>query len=174
METIRNKTLQKLKNVLNQDTYLATEIEIGIHNHTIHRVSTSSTMTYKQAYFARYFTVYSNLINTRDNNGSRLAQEILDRNLDPYYFGLLMTHQEMFPAIYKRYEEEEKRKRDTTRRIEEMSKKMTENIIKCHKCVRAKRNPYQVEYNMLQTRSADEPMTGFAFCRTCFARWKFS
>lgn len=40
--------------------------------------------------------------------------------------------------------------------------------IKCPKCKK-----YNVTYNQVQTRSADEPMTTFCFCNECGKRWKF-
>jgi len=42
------------------------------------------------------------------------------------------------------------------------------SLLKCGKC---KRN--NIEYTEMQTRSADEPMTTFAFCQDCGHRWKF-
>lgn len=40
--------------------------------------------------------------------------------------------------------------------------------IKCNACKK-----YDVTYNQVQTRSADEPMTTFCFCNNCGKRWKF-
>lgn len=40
--------------------------------------------------------------------------------------------------------------------------------IKCPACKK-----YNVTYNQVQTRSADEPMTTFCFCNECGKRWKF-
>lgn len=40
--------------------------------------------------------------------------------------------------------------------------------IKCPACKK-----YNVTYNQIQTRSADEPMTTFCFCNECGKRWKF-
>lgn len=42
------------------------------------------------------------------------------------------------------------------------------SLLKCGKC---KSN--NVTYTQMQTRSADEPMTTFAFCQECGHRWKF-
>jgi transcription elongation factor S-II len=42
------------------------------------------------------------------------------------------------------------------------------SLLSCGKC---KKN--NVTYNQMQTRSADEPMTTFAFCQECGHRWKF-
>jgi len=43
-----------------------------------------------------------------------------------------------------------------------------EGILKCGKCKSRKTTYYQ-----LQTRSADEPMTTYATCKTCGHKWKF-
>lgn len=40
--------------------------------------------------------------------------------------------------------------------------------IKCPACKK-----FNVTYNQVQTRSADEPMTTFCFCNECGRRWKF-
>lgn len=42
------------------------------------------------------------------------------------------------------------------------------SLLTCSKC---KKN--NVAYSEMQTRSADEPMTTFAFCQECGHRWKF-
>lgn len=42
------------------------------------------------------------------------------------------------------------------------------SLLTCNKC---KKN--NVTYTQMQTRSADEPMTTFAFCQECGHRWKF-
>jgi transcription elongation factor S-II len=42
------------------------------------------------------------------------------------------------------------------------------SLLKCGKCKKS-----NVAYNQMQTRSADEPMTTFAFCQECGHRWKF-
>lgn len=41
-----------------------------------------------------------------------------------------------------------------------------QSMLKCHKCFK-----YKVEYNEVQTRSADEPMTIKAHCLNCGHRW---
>lgn len=45
-------------------------------------------------------------------------------------------------------------------------------MLKCSKCARKGLDAFQTEYSELQTRSSDEPMTIFAFCRQCNSRWK--
>ena len=42
------------------------------------------------------------------------------------------------------------------------------SLLKCGKCKKM-----NVTYNQMQTRSADEPMTTFAYCMECGHRWKF-
>ena len=42
-----------------------------------------------------------------------------------------------------------------------------DSMISCVKCKR-----YKVQYSLLQTRSADEPMTAFCHCVVCGHRWK--
>ncbi|CAI8005402.1 Transcription elongation factor A protein 1, partial [Geodia barretti] len=42
------------------------------------------------------------------------------------------------------------------------------DLLKCSKCGSRK-----CTYTQAQTRSADEPMTTFAYCLTCGHRWKF-
>lgn len=172
-DSLRLKALDKFKSLFDGNDYLAKEVELGIYNVTRHNMNSNEHLVYEKEYYKRYFVVMSNLINKRDNNGANLVKSLINRELDPYYFGLLMTHKEYFPKIYEDIELENDRRAANTKMLDRMNDNMNDNIIKCFKCVRAKRNPYLVEYNMLQTRSADEPMTGFAYCRNCFARWKF-
>lgn len=174
----REKCLHALLSILGGDEYLAREIELGIYRYadfaSCRFASGKPSYQTHNEYFNRYFTVVSNLRNKNRNNGQRLVNGLRAREIDPYYLGLLMTHQEFMPCVYAEHEAEYERRKQCMRRLEQMQETtITDNVIKCFKCVRAKRNPFDVEYNMLQVRSADEPMTGFAFCRTCHTRWKF-
>lgn len=69
--------------------------------------------------------------------------------------------------------------------LKELRAKFTEEAIKDHQmarregakttlltCGKCKKN--NIVYSEMQTRSADEPMTVFAFCQECGHRWKFS
>lgn len=57
---------------------------------------------------------------------------------------------------------------DMEREYRKAQEKDYEGILTCGKCKSNK-----TEYYQMQTRSADEPMTTYASCKSCGHRWKF-
>lgn len=94
-------------------------------------------------------------LNKRVNNHT-LLRSLLEGDIDPYFVAF-MTPQQMHPV---RWAKELER----CRNIEDVSniKKVTD-IYKCRKCGDRKSTTMQ-----MQTRSADEPMTIFVTCITCY------
>jgi DNA-directed RNA polymerase subunit M/transcription elongation factor TFIIS len=93
--------------------------------------------------------------NKRINNQT-LTQSLVDGSMDPYWIAF-MTPQQIHPIRWAKELEK--------RRVAEAAsndKKVTD-IYKCRKCGDSKSTTTQ-----MQTRSADEPMTIFVTCVTCY------
>ncbi|KHN73247.1 Putative transcription elongation factor S-II [Toxocara canis] len=110
--------------------------------------------------------VRSRVFNLRDKKNGALRENVLTGVVTPEKFAL-MTSEEMASDEMK-----SQREKFTKQAIEEHQMSVQEgtpsDMFKCGKC--GKKN---CTYTQVQTRSADEPMTTFVFCRECGNRWKF-
>uniref|UniRef100_A0A915ELE2 Transcription elongation factor n=1 Tax=Ditylenchus dipsaci TaxID=166011 RepID=A0A915ELE2_9BILA len=108
----------------------------------------------------------SRVFNLRDKNNPALRENVLTGAVAAEKFAV-MTPNEMASNEMK-----EARTKFTKQAIEEHQMSINEgtpsDLFRCGKC--GKRN---CTYTQVQTRSADEPMTTFVFCRDCGNRWKF-
>ncbi|TKR93785.1 hypothetical protein L596_008180 [Steinernema carpocapsae] len=108
----------------------------------------------------------SRVFNLRDKKNPALRENFLTGVVTPERFAK-MTSEEMASAEMK-----EQREKFTKQAISEHQMAVTEgtpsDMFKCGKCGKT-----NTTYSQMQTRSADEPMTTFVFCRTCGNRWKF-
>ncbi|MFH4977194.1 hypothetical protein AB6A40_003903 [Gnathostoma spinigerum] len=108
----------------------------------------------------------SRVFNLRDKKNTALRENVLLGVVTPEKFAV-MTSEEMAS-------DEIRKQRDafTKEAILEHQMSVQEgtpsDMFKCGKC--GKKN---CTYTQVQTRSADEPMTTFVFCRECGNRWKF-
>ncbi|VDK82403.1 unnamed protein product [Litomosoides sigmodontis] len=109
----------------------------------------------------------SRVFNLRDKKNLVLRENVLIGAVTPEKFAV-MTADEMASDEMKA-----QREKFTKQAIEEYQMAVQEgtpsDMFKCGKC--GKKN---CTYTQVQTRSADEPMTTFVFCRECGNRWKFS
>jgi DNA-directed RNA polymerase subunit M/transcription elongation factor TFIIS len=96
-----------------------------------------------------------NMNNTRINNQT-LTPSLIDGWMDPHFVAF-MSPQQMHPV---RWAKELEKRRVTE--AADANKKVTD-IYKCRKCGDRKSTTTQ-----MQTRSADEPMTIFVTCLTCY------
>jgi len=108
----------------------------------------------------------SRVFNLRDKKNPALRENVLTGVVTPDRFAR-MTSDEMASAEMKN-----QRDKFTKQAISEHQMAVNEgtpsDMFKCGKC--RKKN---CTYSQMQTRSADEPMTTFVFCRDCGNRWKF-
>ncbi|VDM44987.1 unnamed protein product [Toxocara canis] len=109
--------------------------------------------------------VRSRVFNLRDKKNPTLLENVLTGVVEPERFAL-MTVEEMASDEMRR-----QRASFTEQAIKEHEMPMQEgtasDMFKCDNC--HKKN---CTYSQMQTRSADEPMTIFVFCRECGSRWK--
>uniref|UniRef100_A0A0N5ASY5 Transcription elongation factor n=1 Tax=Syphacia muris TaxID=451379 RepID=A0A0N5ASY5_9BILA len=160
---VRNKCILMLLNALRSGALpdgtldpedLAVRIEAKLHE--VHR---STNEKYKAAVRSRVF-------NLRDKKNVALRENVLTGVVKPERFAT-MTSEDMASN-----EMRSMREKFTKDAINEHQMAVQEgtpsDMFKCGKC--GKKN---CTYNQMQTRSADEPMTTFVFCRECGNRWKF-
>jgi transcription elongation factor S-II len=111
-------------------------------------------------------TIRSRVFNLRDKKNPDLRENIIVGSVSPAKFAK-MSADEMASTDMKKL-----RDAFTKEAINEHQMGVQEgtptDMFKCGKCLK-----YNCTYNQVQTRSADEPMTTFVFCRECGNRWKF-
>jgi transcription elongation factor S-II len=111
-------------------------------------------------------TIRSRVFNLRDKKNPDLRENVILGSVSPAKFAK-MTAEEMASSDMKKL-----RDAFTKEAINEHQMGVQEgtptDMFKCTKC-----NKYNCTYSQVQTRSADEPMTTFVFCRECGNRWKF-
>lgn len=108
-------------------------------------------------YRAKVSDICDNIdINNKRINNQTLNSSLKDGGLDPYFVAFMSPHQ-LHPA---RWSKELEKRRNAE--MADSNKKVTD-IYKCRKCGDRKSTTSQ-----MQTRSADEPMTIFVTCLTCY------
>lgn len=114
----------------------------------------------------RYTTRALSLVyNLRHPKNPSLGDRVraLEIPLDKF---IAMTPEEMFPGLYadiraRREAEKERMRRSRTHN------EAPDGLLVCRSCKSKK-----THYVLMQTRSADEPMTAFVSCLNCGRRWK--
>jgi len=149
---------------LDQKNTIILNMEKGIFNSTIETCRKNgfelkwSDSNFTKIYSVKARKILANISYTE--NSTTFKQEILQGKFDPYIIHSL-SKEEMNPQVWKDLNDFN-------------IDKITVKPIKCEgvfKCKRCKSN--STDYYQLQTRSADEPMTTFVTCTSCFYRWKF-
>lgn len=151
----------KLCKILKNDKY-AVNLEKGVYNFALKEAASRKVVKkwdnhhFVQIYIDHMRSIYTNLANKellkQLENGDLKAHEIA-----------FMTHQEIRPDIWKELiEAKSKKDMASNTQIEASTDTFT-----CRKCKQNK-----CTYYLVQTRSADEPMTCFVQCVTCGNRWK--
>uniref|UniRef100_A0A915AGL8 Transcription elongation factor n=1 Tax=Parascaris univalens TaxID=6257 RepID=A0A915AGL8_PARUN len=160
---MRNKCIQMLLNALQSKelpdgTHDPEELAVKIEK-KLFEVHRGTGDKYRSAVRSRVF-------NLRDKKNAALRENVLTGVVTPAKFAV-MTSEEMASD-----EMRSQREKFTKQAIEEHQMSVQEgtpsDMFKCGKC--GKKN---CTYTQVQTRSADEPMTTFVFCRECGNRWKF-
>ena len=114
----------------------------------------------------RYTTrALSLAFNLRHPKNPSLGERVRAREIKLKAF-VNMTPQEMFPGLYadiqaRREAQKERQRRGRSQR------EVPDGLLVCRAC-RSKKT----HYVLMQTRSADEPMTAFVTCFNCGRRWK--
>jgi len=138
---------------LNVET-LATEIE-----QSIFELVSSTNEKYRSSIRSRVF-------NLRDKKNPELRENVLLGAIKPERLAS-MTPEEMASQEMKDIRKNMTKQAINDHQVAHETGTPTD-MFKCGKC--GKKN---CAYNQVQTRSADEPMTTFVYCRECGNRWKF-
>lgn len=149
-----NKKLKNKKNSIN--------MEKGIFNYTLKECNRKNIVKkWENKDFVMIYLNRSKSILT--NLNSVIIEQINNSDINPQNVSF-MTHMELCPAKWHDYIEL-KIKRDKNKF--ETNLEATTDTFTCKKCKSKK-----CSYYLLQTRSADEPMTCYVTCLDCGKRWK--
>ena len=167
-EKFRQNIVNKFFEIV-EDNNISKNIEKGIYNHTIQKAKKQQIIRkwtnsyFVQIYLFKLYAVYLNLKKDSSIQNKSLLERLKKKEFLAHKLAF-MSHQEMFPKIWKNLIDA-KIKRDETLCTTNMEAATDE--FKCYKCKLRKCTYYQ-----MQTRSADEPMTTFVTCLNCGANWK--
>ena len=163
-----NDVSNKINNI-NNNIYISRLIEKSIYNYIINVSKEKniqrrwSNITFKQLYFSKVISIYSNLNNKSYIKNDYLLSNIINKNIQPEDVGKLSVY-DIFPDNWKDLLNA-KSKRDKIKY--ELKPEAMTTLFKCRKCQSRETSYYEV-----QTRSADEPMTQFITCLKCHNRWR--
>lgn len=158
-DKIRSNIEAKLGNKIN-----SINLEIGIYNYAIKEADRRKIV--KKWDNSKFVQIYldhikSILMNLNEN----IIKQIINKEIKAQNVAF-MTHQELCPQKWLKAIEK-KAIRDKVKFENKME--ATTDTFTCRKC---KSN--RCSYYLLQTRSADEPMTCYVSCLECGKRWKTS
>lgn len=154
---IRNKIEIKLKNKTN-----SINLEIGIYNYAIKEAERRKIV--KKWNNPSFVLIYlSHIKSILTNLNENIIKQITNKEVKAQNVAF-MTHQELFPKKWAKAIEK-KAIRDKVKFESKME--ATTDTFTCRKCKSNKCSHY-----LLQTRSADEPMTCYVSCLDCGKRWK--
>lgn len=156
-DNIRNKIDTYLLNKI-----LSSNLEIGIYNYAIKEAERRKIVKKwdNQSFVLIYLDHVKSILT---NLSPEIIQLIQNKEIKPQNVAF-MTHQELSPQKWS-VAIEKKTIRDKVKFENNME--ATTDTFTCNKC---KSN--RCSYYLLQTRSADEPMTCYVSCLNCGKRWK--
>lgn len=166
---IRQKSIEMLSEQL---SYLSAQdvqdLEAAVHTEAVSYARGNGTSThldnlaFKMLYLGRLRHLVTNLDPTSYIHNTELADNIKNGKLTVCQT-LAMTPREMMPSQWVEYEQKETAEIGVITHGELVA---TTTLFTCSKC---KKNKCQ--YMQLQVRSADEGITNFIRCMTCFHFW---
>lgn len=145
---------------------MALNIERGIFNYTINQSYERKRMwddLFAMQYKARLIVIYTNLNPQSYLGNTGLIKKLFDKEFNEFEM-CTFGPDKLFPEKWLENMEKYGSKDDELKKVE-----IQDGFIKCGKC-----KSYKTEYTEMQTRSADEPTTKFAYCHNCNNRWRFS
>lgn len=144
---------------LMQEPFLEEEILAGRIEEAIYQEFKGTDMKYKNR-------LRSRVANLGDLKNPYLRLNVLRGDISPERIAK-MTAEEMASDELKKQREQFTKEAINDHQMTLTSGTKTSEI-KCPACKK-----FNVTYNQVQTRSADEPMTTFCYCNECGKRWKF-
>ncbi len=144
------------------DDYAAKKLERGIFNYAIKEATQRKIV--KKWDNNQFVLIYvTHLRSIMNNLRDSIIEKINNKSLKPYHIAF-MTHQELDADRWSSLIDA-KTKRDKNKF--EVNIAASTKTFKCRKC-----KGTNCTYYLMQTRSADEPMTCFVTCIDCGTRWK--
>lgn len=146
-------------------------MEKSIYNNTIREAKRDyverswDSIDFKNIYKKNYKKIYSNIY--LNKNATFVLDKIKYGIWEPEKI-ITMTPQELFPELWKDIITKLLKKSDRMEKLTKEENQSGTDMFQCGKC--KKRN---CTYYQMQTRSADEPMTTFVTCLSCYNRFKF-
>jgi transcription elongation factor S-II len=146
-------------------------MEKSIYNNTIKEAKRDyverswDCIDFKNIYKKNYKKIYSNIY--LNKNATFVLDKIKYGIWEPEKI-ITMTPQELFPDLWKDIITKLLKKSDRMEKLTKEENQSGTDMFQCGKC--KKRN---CTYYQMQTRSADEPMTTFVTCLSCYNRFKF-
>lgn len=141
----------------------ASNLEKGIHNWALKEATQRKVIKkWDNPYFVIIYVDHLRSVLTNLKNKD-LIESVKNGTIKSHTIAF-MTHYELKPERWDKMIEE-KTKRDKNKF--ETNLEAATDSFKCGKCKESK-----CTYYMMQTRSADEPMTTFVTCLACGNRWK--
>ena len=123
--------------------------------------------TWENAVFRNRYRMKAHWIVTEFKRGPQLAERLKTKQLEStklaWYSPDVIDPNGPYSKTLLKLREEDMRREALKAQEDEY-----EGILTCGKCKSNKTDYYQ-----MQTRSADEPMTTYASCKSCGHRWKF-
>jgi transcription elongation factor S-II len=163
---VRAKAAARVRVAVDGDADLAARIEKATWNWTLRAFPPRDRYWDNARLRFRYTTkILSMCFNVRHPLNPDLRASVLQGEVGPGRL-VRMSPYELFPAhwaeVFDRVAHKQLRKQITMD-----AASAPDGLLQCRKCKSRK-----TTYTQLQTRSADEPLTTFALCLECGARWK--
>ena len=168
MHHYRENTINRLS-ALNLESDICKDIEIGIFNWCIDFAESNniprnwSCTRFQILYKDKSVSIIINLDPTSYVGNTRLMKRLLEKEFLPHELPYL-PRENMFPEQWSALMDNEMKK--DLHIIDEKPVAMTDQF-RCGKCKKRECN-----YQELQVRSADEPMTLFITCLNCGNKWR--
>ena len=172
----RNVVRRKLWKVLGEPSsykrkdllQIVSAVEEGIHDWSCDRAEELAlelewSPTFTNIYMNKAISLYSNLDPSSYIKNERFRDRVLLGELEPETLAS-MTPDKIYPEKWKSFLDEQFK---IDKHLFETRTEAATDIYKCGKCQKR-----LCTYFLLQTRSADEPMTTFVTCINCGHRWK--
>lgn len=162
------RVIGRFEGALHGDRTRAQELEVCLWNWTVRTCIRDKIALYwsNPKFRYRYTTrALSLAFNLQHPKNAELGDRVRARLVSLKTFAN-MSPQEMFPRLYEELEERRRAEKERYQRARTL-RDMPDGLLRCRKCGLKK-----TTYSLLQTRSADEPMTAFVTCMNCGTRWK--
>lgn len=162
---IINRTLHKKQYSHHElATILSQEIEKGVMNYLVH---SGETQFNESMYKTRLRQLLFNLIPNKSVQNHNLLPRILSKEITISHLCEYMSAEDMFPEHYIQIRQDIKIEMEKRYNLTDYTQ-LPDGAVQCRKC-----KSWKTSYHEVQTRSADEPTSKFAYCHKCYFRWKF-